>query len=130
MLCLLIVSYACVGSEAILRQHQITVAACCSADYPTTLTQASDLAALNPGMDFTQPLPAGLSICVGNFSASSWCNTPLQNEACPSTQAPLVSPGISTGLICLAISCSEAVSMSRQPAAMCAVTTVLPMLSL
>ena len=50
-------------------------------------------------MDFTQPLPAGFSICVGNYSAISWCNTPLQNGTCPSTQAPLVSPGILPRLI-------------------------------
>ena len=42
---------------------------------------------LNPTLDVTKPLTAGMSLCVGGAGASTWCNTPLSGGICP-TEAP------------------------------------------
>ena len=54
----------------------------------------ADIAALNPTLDVTQPLTAGMSLCVGGAGSAAWCNSPLQGTTCPTeaNATPLVSP--------------------------------------
>ena len=65
----------------------------CSSAYPA-LSSPSDLEALNPTLNVTQPLTAGMSLCVGGDDPATWCNTPLEDGQCPTEAAgtPLVSP--------------------------------------
>jgi len=63
-----------------------------SSSYPA-LSSLSDLAALNPTLNVTLPLTAGMSLCVGGGGPAAWCNTPLADGQCPTQAAgtPLVS---------------------------------------
>ena len=54
--------------------------------YPA-LSSSDDLAALNPSLDLTQPLTAGMSLCVGGAGSATWCNSGLVSGKCP-TELP------------------------------------------
>ena len=54
----------------------------CRSTYPGIITQ-SDLVALNPALDVSQPLITGTSLCVGYDNPATWCNTALLLGICP-----------------------------------------------